>query len=158
MSVSDIKKVPACPLCETDGGVPVWAGARFRVIRAEEPGFPAFYRVVWTDHVAEFSDLSTADRALCMEAVALVERVLRSELRPDKINLAALGNMVPHLHWHVVARFEDDSHFPAPLWAAPVRERDTAHEAALARRLPAVDAALAARFDAVFSTTATALR
>jgi diadenosine tetraphosphate (Ap4A) HIT family hydrolase len=154
MNPVDMKKVPACPLCDTDGGVLVWAGSRFRVIRAEEPGFPAFYRVVWTDHVAEFSDLSDAERALCMDAVALVERALRSELRPDKINLAALGNMVPHLHWHVVARFEDDSHFPAPLWAAPLRERDTAHEAALARRLPAVDAALAARLGAAFAPMA----
>lgn len=155
MSVNDVKTVAGCPLCEAAGGVPVWAGARFRLIRTEEaPGFPAFYRVVWTDHVAEFSDLSSADRALCMEAVALVERVLRSELRPEKINLAALGNMVPHLHWHVVARFEDDSHFPSPLWAEPVRERDAAHEAALARRLPAVDAALASRFAAAFAQAA----
>ncbi|WPB55953.1 HIT family protein [Xylophilus sp. GOD-11R] len=154
MNLSEVKKVPGCALCEGDGGVLVWAGAQFRLIRAEEPGFPAFYRVVWADHVAEFSDLSTADRALCMEAVALCERTLRSELRPEKINLAALGNMVPHLHWHVVARFEDDSHFPAPLWAAPLRERDTAHEAALARRLPAVDAALATRFSAAFAQAA----
>lgn len=152
--MGEIKKAAGCPLCETDGGVSIWAGPRFRLIRAEEAGFPAFYRVVWTDHVAEFSDLSATDRALCMEAVALVERVLRSELRPDKINLAALGNMVPHLHWHVVARFEDDSHFPAPIWAAPLRERDAAHEAALARRLPAVDAAMAARFAASFAQSA----
>jgi len=152
--MAESTKVAGCPLCDTDGGVPIWTGGRFRVIRAEEPGFPAFYRLVWTDHVAEFSDLSAADRALCMEAVALLERVLRSELRPDKINLAALGNMVPHLHWHVVARFEGDSHFPSPLWAAPVRPRDTAHEAALARRLPAVDAALATRFGAAFTPTA----
>lgn len=152
--MAEIKKVAGCPLCDADGGVPIWAGPRFRLIRAEEAGFPAFYRVVWVGHVAEFSDLSQADRALCMEAVALVERVLRSELRPDKINLAALGNMVPHLHWHVLARFEDDSHFPSPIWAAPLRERDAAHEAALARRLPAVDAAMAARFAAAFAQSA----
>ena len=151
MSAVETRKIPGCPLCETDGGLLVWAGPQFRVIRTQEaPGFPAFYRVVWTAHAAEFSDLSDDDRVVCMEAVALVERVLRSQLRPDKINLAALGNMVPHLHWHVVARFEGDSHFPAPLWAAAVRERDAAHEAALARRLPVVDAAMAARFAAAF--------
>lgn len=151
---AEVKKVPGCPLCDTAGGVLVWAGARFRLIRADEAGFPAFYRLVWADHVAEFSDLSAADRALCMEAVALVERVLRNELRPEKINLAALGNMVAHLHWHVIARFEDDSHFPGSVWASPLRERDTAHETALARRLPAVDAALAARFAASFTQAA----
>jgi diadenosine tetraphosphate (Ap4A) HIT family hydrolase len=42
-------------------------------------------------------------------------------LQPDKINLASLGNMVPHLHWHVVPRWRDDSHFPAPIWAAAKR-------------------------------------
>jgi diadenosine tetraphosphate (Ap4A) HIT family hydrolase len=152
MNAAEMKKVPGCPLCETDGGVLVWAGRQFRVVRIDEaPGFPAFYRVVWNAHAAEFSDLSAADRLVCMEAVALLEKVLRSELRPDKINLAALGNMVPHLHWHVIARFEGDSHFPASLWAAAVRERDTAHEAALARRLPMVDAALASRFAAAFT-------
>ncbi len=64
-----------------------------------------------------------------MQAVALVEQTLREQLQPTKINLAALGNMVPHLHWHVIARFDWDSHFPAPVWAAAQRERDTAREA-----------------------------
>jgi len=45
-----------------------------------------------------------------------VEQVLRETLAPTKINLAALGNMVPHLHWHVIARFDWDSHFPQPIW------------------------------------------
>ncbi|HEY0201521.1 MAG TPA: HIT domain-containing protein, partial [Burkholderiaceae bacterium] len=90
--------VETCPLCASDGGALVWRGARLRVIRADEAGFPAFYRVVWGSHLAEFSDLSRADRAYCMEAVAVVEQALREYLRPAKINLAALGNMVPHLH------------------------------------------------------------
>ena len=115
-------RVAGCPLCEAEGGQLVFRGDKFRVIRAEEAGFPAFYRVVWSDHIAEFSDLSTQDRALCMEAVTCTERVLRRHLRPAKINLAALGNMVPHLHWHVIARFAWDSRFPAPVWAAPQRE------------------------------------
>jgi len=133
-----------CVLCTTPGGALVWQGARLRVIRADEPGFPAFYRVVWTDHAAEFSDLSRDERVLCMEVVAAVEGVLRAQLQPTKINLAALGNMVPHLHWHVVARFDWDSHFPAPIWAAAQRERPLEQEAAIAARLPEVDALLVA--------------
>ena len=135
---------PACVLCTTVGGTPVWQGARLRVIRADEPGFPAFYRVVWTDHVAEFSDLSQQERGLCMDVVAAVERVLRAQLQPTKINLAALGNMVAHLHWHVIARFDWDSHFPAALWAPAQRERLPEREAALAAQLPQVDARLVA--------------
>lgn len=131
-----------CPLCTADGGALIWRGDKLRVIRAAEEGFPAFYRVVWMDHAAELSDLSTADRSLCMDAVALVERVLREQLSPTKINLAALGNMVAHLHWHVIARYDWDSHFPASVWAPALRDRDAAREAVLAQQLPAVDAAL----------------
>jgi diadenosine tetraphosphate (Ap4A) HIT family hydrolase len=105
----------------------VFRADKFRLVRADEEGFPAFYRVVWSDHVPEFSDLATDDRALCMEAVVQVERVLRQHLSPAKINLAALGNMVPHLHWHVIARFDWDSRFPAPVWSPAQREADPAH-------------------------------
>ena len=110
-----------CPLCETNGGQLVFRHEKFRIIQAVEAGFPAFYRVVWTQHMAEFSDLSLEDRNICMNAVVLIEQILRSELQPLKVNLAALGNVVPHLHWHVIARFGWDSHFPAPVWAAPAR-------------------------------------
>ena len=121
-----------CPLCDADGGLLVFRNEDLRVIQANEAGFPAFYRVVWNRHVAEFSDLSPAERQVCMHAVAKVEQLLRSELQPAKINLAALGNMVPHLHWHVIARFDWDSHFPAPVWAAPKRQPDAQKMAALA--------------------------
>lgn len=119
-------KSAACPLCETPGGVLVFESPKFRVIRADEPDYPAFYRLVWSEHVAEFSDLSDAEQVLCMRAVARVERTLRDILRPTKINLAALGNVVPHLHWHIIARFEGDAHFPAPVWAPKSREPDAA--------------------------------
>ena len=132
----------SCPLCAEDGGALVWRGERLRVIRADEAGFPAFYRVVWNAHVAEFSDLDAADRVHCMEVVAQVEQALREHLQPTKINLAALGNMVPHLHWHVVARFGWDSHFPGPVWAAAVRERSREQETAVRERLPAMEAQL----------------
>ena len=134
----------ACPLCSEDGGTLVWRGEKLRVIRADEAGFPAFYRVVWNAHVAEFSDLSAAERAHCMDVVVQVEQALRQHVQPTKINLAALGNMVAHLHWHVIARFGWDSHFPAPVWAAAVRERVAGKEDAVRVLLPAVEAQLAA--------------
>ena len=138
-----------CPLCEADGGVLVWRGDKLRVIRADEPGFAAFYRVVWNAHVAEFSDLSTLERAHCMEVVVQVEQALRAHLQPTKINLATLGNMVAHLHWHVIARFDWDSHFPAPVWAAAVRERALEKEDAVRALLPAVEGRLVAALNAL---------
>ena len=140
----------SCVLCDSDGGQLVWRGDKLRVIRADEAGFPAFYRVIWADHVAEFSDLSPADRQHCMEAVALVEQVLRQQLQPTKINLATLGNVVPHLHWHIIARYDWDSHFPAPVWASAQRPRDSAREAAVVAQLPMVDAALQQAFAAYY--------
>ncbi|MBA3057142.1 MAG: HIT family protein [Gammaproteobacteria bacterium] len=134
---------PACALCAATGGALVFQAEKFRVIRAQEAGFPAFYRVVWTAHVAEFSSLDLNDRALCMAAVCAVEQVLREQLQPTKINLAALGNVVPHLHWHVIARFGWDSHFPAPVWGSPQRPVDGAAVVALAARLDEVDDAIA---------------
>jgi len=50
-----------------------------------------------------------------------VELALRDVLTPVKINVASLGNMVPHLHWHVIPRFADDAHFPNPVWTEAVR-------------------------------------
>ena len=130
---------PDCPLCQQDGGTLVWRGEKLRVIRADEAGFPAFYRVVWNAHVAEFSDLNALERAHCMDVVVQVEQTLRAHLQPTKINLATLGNMVAHLHWHVIARFDWDSHFPAPVWAAAQRERNLKHEAKVLHRLPALE-------------------
>lgn len=137
-----------CPLCSADGGLLVWRGARVRVIHAQEAGFPAFYRVIWNAHAAEFSDLDAPDRLHCMQAVAIVEEVLRAQLQPSKINLAALGNVVPHLHWHVIARFDWDSHFPAPVWAAAQRPSAPELEQALHARLEQVHADMCRRLDA----------
>ena len=78
--------------------------------------------MVWTAHVREMSDLAPADAARLMSTVLSVERVLRAQLSPEKVNLASLGNVVPHLHWHVIPRWHDDSHFPDPVWAAQRRE------------------------------------
>ena len=139
-----------CVLCQEPGGQPIWQGENLRLIRADEAGFPAFYRIVWSAHVAEFSDLGAAQRQHCMEAVALVEQVLRQQLQPTKINLATLGNVVPHLHWHIIARYDWDSHFPAPVWASAQRPRDSAREAAVVAQLPMVDAALQQAFAAYY--------
>ena len=141
---------PGCALCDDAGGVVVFAGPKFRVVRAPEAGFPAFYRVVWSKHVKEFSDLAPADRSLCMDAVLQVEETLRAHLHPAKVNLAALGNVVPHLHWHVVARFEWDSHFPAPVWAAALREAPAARLAGVEQLRPALEKELAHRLGGAF--------
>jgi diadenosine tetraphosphate (Ap4A) HIT family hydrolase len=78
-----------------------------------------------------------------MHAVAAIEAVLRSELQPAKVNLASFGNVVPHLHWHVMARFDWDMHFPEPYWGKPQRPAHEAKLQDLTDQMPEVDAALA---------------
>ncbi|MET0384155.1 MAG: HIT family protein [Burkholderiaceae bacterium] len=132
-----------CELCREAGGTLVFQSERWRVIRAADASFPAFYRLIWRAHVAEWSDLGAADRTTAMEAVTAVERALRDALAPTKINLASLGNVVAHLHWHVIARFDWDSRFPAPVWAAAVRDVDPPAAARLSVGLEELDARVA---------------
>ena len=124
MGQLDKARVPGCELCENDGGTLIVRTDKLRVIRAHEPDHPAFYRVIWNDHVAEWTDLAPPDRSHLMQAVAKVETVMRQLLAPTKINLASLGNMVPHLHWHVIARFDGDARWPAPVWAPKNQSAD----------------------------------
>lgn len=111
-----------CELCATEGGIVLWKDQRCRVVQTAEPGYPGFCRVIWNAHVREMTDLDDADRSHCMNVVFAVERALRKTLDPVKINLATLGNMVAHVHWHVIPRFADDPHFPQPVWGS--RQRD----------------------------------
>ena len=126
-------KISDCPLCQTVGGVLLWQGPQFRVIDAADDVYPGFTRVIWTEHVVEMTDLSAQDQYALMQAVLLVESVQRKILQPHKINLAAFGNVVPHLHWHIIPRWNDDLHFPAPVWAA-TPQHDARAQAALEAR------------------------
>jgi diadenosine tetraphosphate (Ap4A) HIT family hydrolase len=110
-------------LCAASGGELIWRGEQARVVWVHDDSHPAFLRVIWNHHVQEMTDLSAAERAYLMDLVFRVEQFLRRTLRPEKINLASLGNVVPHLHWHVIPRFADDPHFPKPVWAEAVRPR-----------------------------------
>lgn len=112
----------SCELCMNPGGTIVWQSARLRVIRVDDPDYPGFCRVIWQGHVREMSDLAAADQALLMQVVFAVEAVVRRLFAPDKINLASFGNMVPHVHWHIIPRWQDDRHFPEPVWGRVHRE------------------------------------
>ena len=106
----------ACELCDGVGGELIWRDAKCRTVRVIDVDYPAYCRVIWHDHAKEMTDLAPEDRLHLMRIVFVVEQVLRDLLHPDKINLASLGNMTPHLHWHVIPRFGDDRHFPRPVW------------------------------------------
>ncbi|MEM5381999.1 HIT family protein [Paraburkholderia phymatum] len=120
-----------CIFCREDGGDVLWQDDALRIVLADEHDYPGFCRVVWNRHVAEFSDLGHGERDHVMRVVYAVERAIRRTLQPVKVNLASLGNQVPHVHWHVIPRFSNDAHFPLPIWAP--RQR-TVSETMLSQR------------------------
>lgn len=136
----------ACVLCGPDDDQSAYLVARsrdWRVVRVLDNGdHPAFWRVIWNDHAAEMSDLEPPQRSALMQVVCKVEAVIRRELQPHKVNLASLGNVVPHLHWHVIARWQDDPHFPQPIWGTRQRDATMAHRMRLEVSLPQVDRAI----------------
>ena len=122
----------------------LWQNGVCRVVRVDEPDYPGFVRVILGRHAREMGDLSRQEREALMDVVFATEAAVRETMQPDKMNLASLGNMTPHVHWHVVPRFRDDRHFPNPIWAAPQRERG-AIPAEREKRAGALAAAIAAR-------------
>ncbi|WP_199541724.1 HIT family protein [Paraburkholderia kururiensis] len=124
-----------CVFCREDGGEVLWQDDTLRVVLADELDYPGFCRVIWNAHVAEFSDLDRGARERIMHAVYAVERALRRVTQPVKVNLASLGNQVPHVHWHVIPRYSNDAHFPMPVWAP--RQRTVSEKLLAARRAQA---------------------
>jgi diadenosine tetraphosphate (Ap4A) HIT family hydrolase len=115
----------ACELCDTPGGEMVWQDEFCRVVLVDDACYPGFCRVILNRHIKEMTELDAGERTRLMTVVFAVEGALRALLQPDKINLASLGNVVPHLHWHVIPRFADDRHFPNPIWGEALRGGQT---------------------------------
>ena len=111
----------SCELCNQSGGTLVWQDADCRVVLVDDADYPGFCRVIWQHHVREMTDLSGGERAHLMEIVFRVEASVRLVMQPHKINLASLGNMTPHVHWHIIPRYASDKHFPQPIWGAAQR-------------------------------------
>ena len=133
-----------CVLCKDklkpEEGQLIWCGDDCRVILVNDPDLPGFCRVIWNHHVAEMTDLSYGEREHVMSLVFAVEEAVRHVMHPDKVNIAALGNMVPHIHWHVIPRFKDDAFFPGSVWserAQQTPENILVSRAQLAHDLPA---------------------
>jgi diadenosine tetraphosphate (Ap4A) HIT family hydrolase len=132
-----------CPFCIGAGGETLFEDGICRVILVageEGKAFPGFCRVVYKWHVREMSDLDAAEQRHLFNVVMATEQAVRTTQHPDKVNLASLGNVTPHVHWHVIPRWKDDSHFPAPIWSAPQRDakvRTMVDKAALSNNLNA---------------------
>jgi len=153
-TASNVVSGAGCELCELVAAAPAAGAAasivlrheKFVVILVDDANYPGFARVIWHGHVREMSDLDDEDRLLLNDAVWKLELALREVMAPVKVNVASLGNVVPHLHWHVIPRYTDDAHFPAPVWAAALRQTEPEVLAARRALLPELAAAITRQF------------
>jgi diadenosine tetraphosphate (Ap4A) HIT family hydrolase len=112
------------------------------VLLMDDARFPWFILVPRRDGVGEVTDLSEEEGAQLMTEIRIATRVMLGLAKPDKVNVGALGNVVPQLHVHVVGRFRSDPAWPGPVWGHGNRAPYPAHAAtALVERAASLFAA-----------------
>ena len=115
-----------CVFCREISGDELYRNGLFRVVLADEPDFPGFLRLILNRHQTEMTQLLEEERGQIMEALWALEASLLEVMKPSKVNIASLGNMTPHIHWHVIPRYRDDAYFPGSVWSARLRDVDEA--------------------------------
>ena len=117
---ADTVSVATWPLCE--------------VLLLTDANYPWLVLVPVRPGLRDFHELSPDDMVTAGQEISRASEALVELFAPDKINVAALGNMVPQLHIHVVARFTDDAAWPNPIWgvAPPLDYAPDALDARLA--------------------------
>jgi diadenosine tetraphosphate (Ap4A) HIT family hydrolase len=109
-----------------------------RVLLIDDSTYPWLLLVPRRREVSEITDLSDIERAHLMTEITQVADALKEETGCDKLNIAALGNVVPQLHIHIIARFRSDTAWPRPVWGQspplPYAEAERADVVARMRR------------------------
>lgn len=119
--------LPSCPMCrrwDEDSDLRIAELPHSYVILNRDQFFPGYTLLFTKSHVTELFHLEQEVRSALVEEINGVARALYDLFRPDKINYELLGNMVAHMHWHLVPRFASDPLWPRPIWAEP---HDEAH-------------------------------
>jgi len=110
----------SCPLCNSKNENIIYKNELFRVILVDD--IPAFTRIILNRHIAEFSDLNLEESLEISKAIYKIEKSMLKHIKPDKVNIASLGNYVPHLHIHIIPRYKNDSWYPDSIWSEKKRE------------------------------------
>lgn len=92
-------------------------------IETEESEIP-WLKIFTQKAYKEMSEVPSDVRLEIYTLLDIIEREMLSYYKPTKINIASFGNYMPHVHWHIMARFETDSFFPEPMWGTKQREND----------------------------------
>ena len=110
-----------CALCSSQKYPIIWANDLLRVLLINDQNYRGYCRVDLINHVKEMADLDEETRNEFMRVIFQTEKIIKEYLQPDKINLASLGNITPHLHWHIIPRYLSDNHFPDSIWSEKKR-------------------------------------
>jgi diadenosine tetraphosphate (Ap4A) HIT family hydrolase len=94
----------------------LYANDLYRVILVDDQYYVGYLQVILNEHIKELTDLSQENALKLFAGVLTLEQTIRQVYSPDKINIASLGNVVPHVHFHIIPRFKTDRHFPNPIW------------------------------------------
>ncbi len=87
-----------------------------RVLQMNDARYPWLILVPQREDVREMHHLSPEDQSLLFKEMMQASNIIEALYTPDKINVGALGNLVPQLHIHVIARYKDDAAWPGPVW------------------------------------------
>jgi diadenosine tetraphosphate (Ap4A) HIT family hydrolase len=87
-----------------------------------EPHEIPWLKIFTIDPIKEFSQCSKELQLEILRVLNIIEKEMLHYYNPDKINIASFGNYVPHVHFHIQARFKNDSYFPEPTWGKKQRE------------------------------------
>jgi len=109
-----------CPLCNPENENIIYKDDFLRVILVDE--IPGFVRVIMNRHIKEFSELDDEEAIKVISLIKRLEKGILKALNPDKINIASLGNMVPHLHIHIIPRYINDPWWPGSTFCEKKRD------------------------------------
>ena len=87
-----------------------------------EPSEIPWLKIFTQTTYKEMSEVPKETRLMIFDLLDVIEKEMISYYMPKKINIASFGNYVPHVHWHIMARFEEDSYYPEPMWGTKQRE------------------------------------
>ena len=90
-------------------------------IEIEESEIP-WLKIFTQDTYKEMSEVPAEIKFEIYDLLDIIEKEMIAYYNPKKINIASFGNYMPHVHWHIMARFEEDSFFPEPMWGTKQRE------------------------------------
>ncbi len=89
-------------------------------IQIEKSEIP-WLKIFTNEKIKEFSSCTSETKLEIFRVLDIIEKLMLTYFKPEKINIASFGNYVPHVHFHIMSRFKEDSYFPEPMWGKEQR-------------------------------------